>query len=61
MLEALGLLEKIRDRDRERRELEKQSRSIVLFHLYPSYNPYPLLIGAQLVHFVTQTVLVISN
>ena len=34
----LGLLEKIRDRDRERRELEKHIRSIVLF-------PDPLLIG----------------
>ena len=45
----LGLLEKIRDR--ARRELEKESKSIVLIHLYLNYNPDPLLIGVQLVTF----------
>ena len=32
-------------------EIEKQSRSIVLFHLYLNYNPDPLFIGVQLVTF----------
>ena len=33
----------------------------MLFHLYPSYNPYPLLLGVQLVHSIIQIVLVLSN